>query len=131
MTGVAPGATNVFVERLWRSVKYERVYLQGLRQRQRRARPDIADYMNWYNAARAHSRLADLTPDEHYFAQLPPIRWPHKMSSLVRPELPTASVGSSQAPTAAVDNSAPSATRPQSTYRSGKLFRQAEPLLEA
>lgn len=27
--------------------------------------------MGWYNAARAHSRLADLTPDEHYFAQLP------------------------------------------------------------
>ena len=45
------------------------------------------------------------------------------MSSLVRPELPTASVGSSQAPTAAVDNSAPFATRPQSTYKSGKAVR--------
>jgi hypothetical protein len=45
------------------------------------------------------------------------------MRSLVRPELPTASVGSSQAPTAAVDNSAPSATRPKSTYRSGKAVQ--------
>ena len=45
------------------------------------------------------------------------------MRSLVRPELPTASVGSSQAPTAAVDNSAPSATRPQSTYKSGKAVQ--------
>ena len=35
------------------------------------ARADIADYMGWYNAARAHSRLGDLTPDEHYFAKLP------------------------------------------------------------
>jgi len=42
------------------------------------------------------------------------------MKSLVRPELPTASVGSSQAPTAAVDNSAPLLTTPESTYKSGK-----------
>ena len=45
------------------------------------------------------------------------------MQSLVRPELPTASAGSSQAPTAAVDNSAPLATRPQSTYRSGNAVQ--------
>jgi hypothetical protein len=41
----------------------------------------------------------------------------------VRPELPTASVGSSQATTAAVDNSAPLATRPESTYKSGKVVQ--------
>ena len=40
------------------------------------------------------------------------------MKSLVRPELPTASVGSSQATTDAEDNSAPSVTRPQSTCKS-------------
>lgn len=45
------------------------------------------------------------------------------MSSLVRPELPTASAGSSQAPTAALDNSAPSATRSQSTDKSGKTVQ--------
>jgi len=45
------------------------------------------------------------------------------MRSLVRPELPTASAGSSQAPTATVDNSAPSATRPHSTYKSGKAVQ--------
>jgi hypothetical protein len=45
------------------------------------------------------------------------------MKSLVRPELPTASVGSSQATTAAVDNSAPLATRPESTYQSGKVVQ--------
>ena len=45
------------------------------------------------------------------------------MKSPVRPELPTASVGSSQAPTAAVDNSAPSAIRPESTYKPGKAVQ--------
>ena len=45
------------------------------------------------------------------------------MRFLVRPELPTASVGSSQAPTAAVDNSAPSAIRPVSTYKSGNVVQ--------
>jgi 2-keto-4-pentenoate hydratase/2-oxohepta-3-ene-1,7-dioic acid hydratase in catechol pathway len=41
----------------------------------------------------------------------------------VRPELPTASVGSSQAPTAAVGNSAPSVNRPESTYKSGNVVQ--------
>ena len=45
------------------------------------------------------------------------------MKSLVRPELPTASVGSSQATTAAVDNSASFVNRPQSIYLSGKLVQ--------
>jgi hypothetical protein len=45
------------------------------------------------------------------------------MKSVVRPELPTAAAGSSQAPTAAVDNFAPSATRPQSTKKSGKAVQ--------
>ncbi len=45
------------------------------------------------------------------------------MKSVVRPELPTASVGSSQAPTAAVDNSALFATSPVSTYKSGKVVQ--------
>ncbi len=45
------------------------------------------------------------------------------MSSPVRSELPTASVGSSQAQTAAVDNSAPFNNRPQSTYKSGNAVQ--------
>ncbi len=69
MDGRGAWRDNVFVERLWRSVKYERVYLKAY-DSVSTARADIADYMGWYNAARAHSRLADLTPDEHYFAKL-------------------------------------------------------------
>ena len=45
------------------------------------------------------------------------------MQSLVRPELPTAALRSSQATHAAVDNSAPFATHPESTYKSGKVVQ--------
>ena len=45
------------------------------------------------------------------------------MKSLVRPELSTAALRSSQATLAAVDNSAPLATRPESTYKSGKVVQ--------
>jgi hypothetical protein len=45
------------------------------------------------------------------------------MKSLVRPELPTAALRSSQATHAAVDNSAPSAIRSESTYKSGKVVQ--------
>ena len=68
MAGRGAWRDNVFVERLWRSVKYERVYLKAYASVSA-ARADIAEYMDWYNAARAHSSLADLTPDEHYFAK--------------------------------------------------------------
>jgi hypothetical protein len=45
------------------------------------------------------------------------------MKFVVRPELSTASAGSSQAPTAAVDNSAPVSTHPEPTYKSGKAVQ--------
>ena len=70
MDGRGAWRDNVFVERLWRSVKYERVYLKAY-DSVSAARADIAHYMGWYNAGRAHSSLAELTPDEHYFAHLP------------------------------------------------------------
>ena len=46
------------------------------------------------------------------------------MKSVVRPELPTAAAGSSQAPTAPVDNSAPRSTHPEPTYKSGKTVQR-------
>ena len=70
MDGRGAWRDNVFVERLWRSVKYERVYLKAY-DGVSAARADIADYVAWYNTARPHSSLADLTPDAHYFANLP------------------------------------------------------------
>ena len=73
MDGRGAWRDNVFVERLWRSVKYERVYLKAY-DSVNAARADIADYIDWYNAGRAHSSLADVTPDEHYFAHLPAMK---------------------------------------------------------
>ena len=73
MDGRGAWRDNVFVERLWRSVKYERVYLKAY-DSVNTARADIADYIGWYNAGRAHLSLADVTPDEHYFAHLPAMK---------------------------------------------------------
>ena len=70
MDGRGAWRDNVFVERLWRSVKYERVYLKA-DDSVSAARADIADYLTWYNAHRAHSSLERATPDEKYFAGLP------------------------------------------------------------
>jgi putative transposase len=73
MDGRGAWRDNVFVERLWRSVKYERVYLKAY-DCVSAARADIADYLAWYNAQRAHSSLERLTPDEAYFAGLQPLK---------------------------------------------------------
>ena len=72
MDGRGAWRDNVFVERLWRSVKYERVYLKAY-ESVSQARADIADYLNWYNTARPHSSLERVTPDEKYFNLLPPV----------------------------------------------------------
>ncbi len=73
MDGRGAWRDNVFVERLWRSVKYERVYLKAY-DSVSAARADIADYLTWYNTHRLHSSLDRLTPDEAYFAGLPQLK---------------------------------------------------------
>ena len=73
MDGRGAWRDNVFVERLWRSVKYERVYLKAY-DSVSAARADIADYLAWYNAQRSHSSLDRLTPDQAYFAALPQLK---------------------------------------------------------
>ncbi len=70
MDGRGAWRDNVFVERLWRSVKYERVYLKAY-DSVSAARADIANYVAWYNTHRPHSSLERLTPDEKYFDTLP------------------------------------------------------------
>ena len=72
MDGRGAWRDNVFVERLWRSVKYERVYLKAY-DSVSAARADIAEYLNWYNAHRGHSSLDRLTPNEMYLAALLPM----------------------------------------------------------
>jgi len=73
MDGRGAWRDNVFVERLWRSVKYERVYLKAY-ESVSAARMDIAEYLDWYNAHRSHSSLERLTPNEKYLAALPQLK---------------------------------------------------------
>jgi putative transposase len=73
MDGKGAWRDNVFVERVWRSVKYEEVYLRAY-ESVTHARRSIGDYIELYNRKRPHSSLADQTPDEAYFATLPAIK---------------------------------------------------------
>ncbi|MDF2466264.1 MAG: Integrase, catalytic region [Ramlibacter sp.] len=73
MDGRGAWRDNVFVERLWRSVKYERVYLKAY-DSVSAARADIAQYMDWYNTRRPHSGVSRFTPDQTYLAGLPQLK---------------------------------------------------------
>lgn len=70
MDGKGAWRDNVFVERLWRSVKYEEVYLKAY-DNVSEARASIGRYLNFYNGRRPHSSLDDATPDQAYFNLLP------------------------------------------------------------
>ena len=65
MDGRGAWRDNVFVERLWRSVKYERVYLHAY-DSVGQARASILDYFQWYNHERPHSSLNRKTPHQVY-----------------------------------------------------------------
>ena len=73
MDGRGAWRDNVFVERFWRSVKYERVYLRAY-DSVSAARSDIAQYIDGFNTKRPHSSLEDATPDEFYYAHLPTMK---------------------------------------------------------
>jgi putative transposase len=70
MDGKGAWRDNVFVERLWRSVKYEEVYLKAY-DSVSEARTSIGCYLDFYNRRRPHSSLDDTTPDQAYFDLLP------------------------------------------------------------
>jgi len=72
MDGRGAWRDNVFVERLWRTIKYEEIYLRAYATVSE-ARASIARYLVFYNAGRPHSSLDRRTPDEAYFNQLQPI----------------------------------------------------------
>ena len=70
MDGKGAWRDNVFVERLWRSVKYEEVYLRAY-DTVGEARASIGRYLSFYNGRRPHSSLDRQTPDQAYFTRLP------------------------------------------------------------
>jgi putative transposase len=70
MDGKGSWRDNVFVERLWRSVKYEEVYLRAYAS-VGEARASIGRYLDFYNRKRPHSSLDARTPEHAYFDLLP------------------------------------------------------------
>jgi len=68
MDGKGRWVDNVFIERLWRSLKYEEVYLKAY-ESVRAARESIKTYLTFYNSERTHQSLVKLTPDEVYFSE--------------------------------------------------------------
>jgi putative transposase len=70
MDGKGSWRDNVFVERLWRSIKYEEVYLKAY-DSVSEARASLGRYLAFYNGRRPHSSLDRRTPDQAYFTPLP------------------------------------------------------------
>lgn len=72
MDGRGAWRDNVFVERLWKSIKYEEVYLHAYDSVQE-ARRSIMRYVDWYNRFRPHSKIKKNTPGEAYAVMLPTV----------------------------------------------------------
>ena len=61
---------NVFIERLWWSLKYKCAYINEF-ENVSSLKLGLNNWISFYNAKRTHSSLDDLTPDEAYFTNLP------------------------------------------------------------
>jgi putative transposase len=70
MDGKGAWRDNVFVERLWRSVRYEEIYRHAY-DTVAAAKAGLDRYFRFYNSRRPHSSLARQTPDQFYFESLP------------------------------------------------------------
>ena len=70
MDGKGAWRDNVFIERLWRSVKYEEVYLHAY-DTVADSRSGIEKYFDLYNRRRPHSSLNRQTPDQAYYSEQP------------------------------------------------------------
>ena len=70
MDGKGSWRDNVFIERLWRSVKYEEVYLHAY-DTVSDSQNGIGRYFDLYNHRRPHGALGRRTPDDVYFSQQP------------------------------------------------------------
>jgi putative transposase len=70
MDGRGRWRDDVFVERVWKSIKYEDVYLHAY-ETVHEARTLIGRYLEFYNSIRPHSSLGAFTPDQVYINRLP------------------------------------------------------------
>jgi putative transposase len=72
MDGKGAWRDNIFVERLWRTIKYEEIYLRAYASVPE-ARASVGRYLAFYNGRRPHSSLGGQTPDQAYLTPLQPI----------------------------------------------------------
>jgi putative transposase len=72
MDGKGAWRDNVFIERVWRSVKYEEVYLRAYDSVEQ-ASASLGRYLDFYNCKRPHSSLDACTPDRAYFGNIMPV----------------------------------------------------------
>lgn len=73
MDGKGRFKDNIFIERLWRTLKYERIYLKAYESGAELSK-DLTDWFIWYNEKRKHSKLDKQTPDEAYYRGLEQLR---------------------------------------------------------
>jgi len=73
MDGKGRFKDNIFIERLWRTLKYEKIYLKSYETGTELAK-DLKDWFTWYNKKRSHSSLDNLTPNEVYYQGLEPMK---------------------------------------------------------
>ena len=66
MDGKGAWRDNVFIERFWRTIKYEDIYLRAYAT-PRELRQGLKRYIQFYNSDRPHQSLDDRTPDEMYY----------------------------------------------------------------
>jgi len=69
MDGKGRFKDNIFIERLWRTLKYDRIYLKAYETGTELSK-DLTTWFSWYNEKRKHSSLDKQTPDEAYYRGL-------------------------------------------------------------
>jgi len=73
MDGKGRFKDNIFIERLWRTLKYERIYLKSYETGTELSK-DLTVWFNWYNEGRKHSSLDKQTPNEAYSKGFAPLK---------------------------------------------------------
>ncbi len=121
MDGKGSWRDNVFVERIWKSVKYEEVYLNAYAS-VGEARASIDRYLDFYNRRRPHASLDRQTPDEAYLDHLP-----QRAAAWTSPRFGRATPVGLRPPCVAPPKHQPG----KPLISSAKLFRQPEPALSS
>ena len=73
MDGKGRFKDNIFIERLWRTLKYERIYLKSYETGTELVQ-ELTDWFSWYNERRKHTSLDKQTPDAVYYRALEHLR---------------------------------------------------------